>query len=198
MRARRYSACESATTVRDDDRIHVAHVFKYLGRDCRVAGHDRRIGKRMYEETFHRRMTAIDECFPPFIERNLHHASAKSLNGVSFCFRRRIGNNHAARNSELARAPGNALSHIAGARRIHAVRKSLAASDRHCVGRPAQLERPDRLKVLQLEIDLRPGGRRKPNQRSTHRNPRQTGAGSRHIIGRKWSYIELGDIGDQH
>jgi hypothetical protein len=51
--------------------------------------------------------------------------------------------------------PGDGLGHVAGARRPEAGRELVGVGKRERVSGAAQLERADRLQVLELQVDLR-------------------------------------------
>jgi len=100
-------------------------------------------------------MAVVEHRLPPLVERDPDDLAAEPLDRRGFRQRSTFRHDDPAANAEPPRAPGDALSHIAGARRVDAVRQGLPACDRHRVGRAADLERPDRLEVLELEQDPR-------------------------------------------
>jgi hypothetical protein len=65
-----------------------------------------------------------------------------------------LGHDHRAGDAELARDPGDALAHVAGGRGDDPGLELAGRNLEDGVGSPAQLERPDRLQVLELQVDL--------------------------------------------
>jgi hypothetical protein len=58
------------------------------------------------------------------------------------------------RNAELTRDPGNALAHVPGGRSDDARPQLLGRNLEHGIRSAAQLERADRLEILELQVDL--------------------------------------------
>ena len=68
---------------------------------------------------------------------------AESLDRVHLRRRRVVGHHDGARHAEVARAPRDALRHVAGARRVHAVlTTTLSGSDRIAFVAPRSLNEP--------------------------------------------------------
>ena len=103
---------------------------------------------------------------PPALVRHLDHRAAEPPDRIELGLRRVLGCDDRGGHAQLAGHPGDALRHVAGARRQHAAidRAGRRRADR--VGGAADLERADRLQALELEPDL---GRRlrhlQPDQR---------------------------------
>ena len=75
-----------------------------------------------------------------------------------------------AANPHPPRAERHSLRHVAGRRGQHSALQPLPRSSRHHVRRSPDLERPNRLQVLQLQIDLRRRVRIAPHQRRAQRH----------------------------
>ena len=98
----------------------------------------------------------VGERLPPLVVRQRRRSFAPSRSTASTLVRgAELRHHDRARNAQGARAPRDALRHVAGARRVHAVGQRLARQRPNRVRRAAQLERADRLQRLELEIDLR-------------------------------------------
>jgi hypothetical protein len=65
-----------------------------------------------------------------------------------------LGHDDRGRDPELSRDPGDALAHVPGSRSDDAVAQLLGRDLKHGVRGAAELERADRLEVLELEVDL--------------------------------------------
>ncbi len=71
----------------------------------------------MYERSFNPRKRSLLKRSPPLIKRHLNHSPTETLNRIDLRVRRSRGRNHGAGNAELARAPRDALGHVARRRR---------------------------------------------------------------------------------
>ena len=104
----------------------------------------------------------------------------------SFVARRVVRDDDRARDAQAARVPGDALRHVAGARRVDAARAALArGAGAIALPRPAELERADRLEVLELEPDLA-GDRR----RRSSANERRAQGGAGDALARRADLVE--------
>src|SRR6478672_159095 len=90
---------------------------------------------------------------PPLGVRHLGYAPAEPLDRLDLRARRGIGHHYLTGHAEGARAPRDALGHVARARRVDTGAQVVSAQFRDRVPRAAQLEGADRLKVLEFEID---------------------------------------------
>src|ERR1051326_8655916 len=99
----------------------------------------------MYEVGIDTGVTAALEGLPPLLERDFDDATAEPLDRFDFRLRRGLRRNDRARHSEFARAPRDALRHVAGGRGEHAFRQRLAREASNRVRRAANLERADGL-----------------------------------------------------
>src|SRR5439155_24557154 len=82
-------------------------------------------------------------------------ATSRAFDRCQLRLCRASGTDGSALRLEVARGPGDALAHVPGARRHHALPQlgRLQLQDR--VQRSAKLERADRLQVLELQVDRR-------------------------------------------
>src|ERR1051326_2411626 len=99
----------------------------------------------MYEVGIDTGVTAALEGLPPLLERNLDDATAEPLDRFDFRLRRGLRRDDRARHSEFARAPGDALRHVAGGRGQLALRQSLAGRAGNRFRRAANFDRADGL-----------------------------------------------------
>ena len=102
---------------------------------------------------------------PPALVRNLDDAPAEPLDRVELRLRRVVGDDDRRRDARLPRRPGDALGHVAGAGRDHAGGDRVRRGGPDRVRRAADLERADRLQVLELQPDVRV---RQADERSAH------------------------------
>ena len=86
--------------------------------------------------------------------RDLDRAAAEALDRGQLRLGRVVGHDDRAGNLELPRGPGDALGHVPGARGDDAGLQLLGRDLEDGVQRAAELERADRLEVLELEVDL--------------------------------------------
>ena len=100
---------------------------------------------------------------------HLHDLAAEPLDRGELRLGRVIRHDHGARQAELARGPGHALAHVPGARGDDAAAQLLGVGLEDRVQRAAQLERADRLQVLELQVDgARLLGQLEPDERGAH------------------------------
>jgi hypothetical protein len=84
-----------------------------------------------------------------------------------------IGHDDRAGDPELARDPGDALAHVPGGGGDDAGLQLVRWDLEDRVARPAQLERADRLQVLELEVDLAVAVVAQPDERRAQDAARQ-------------------------
>src|SRR5689334_18139461 len=119
----------------------------------------------MDEETVEAGIGALRQDGPPALERNRDRARAQALDRVALRPRRAVRDDDRAGDSEPPRAPRDALRHVARARRPHPGGEPLRGQAEDRVRRAAELERPDRLQALELEVDLAAARIREPHER---------------------------------
>ena len=96
------------------------------------------------------------------------------LDGSDFRLWRVIGDDDGAGDPESSRVPGHALRHVACARRVRPLSQALFAGEQHGIPGAANLERADRLQVLELEPDLAVDvGQLEPNERRADDEPQE-------------------------
>ena len=109
----------------------------------------------VHEQPLHRRVPPRREHVEPLVDRDLQDLPTEPAGGAELRLRRSLGHHDRARHAELARAPGDALRHVPGARRPEAVADEFGIGHEHGVRGTAQLEGADGLEQLELEPDLR-------------------------------------------
>src|SRR5439155_18730819 len=90
---------------------------------------------------------------PPRFEWDLHDGGAEPLDRLELGLRRAIRDDRGAGDPHGAGAPGHPLRHVSRARGIDAVSEGRRVREPHRVRRAAELEGPDGLEALELEID---------------------------------------------
>src|SRR5262249_239983 len=162
---------EPSASVRDDDRVQVRQVFKKLEANRSIAGDDRRVAHRVNEKSFHSLESMLDDHLPPALEGNLDDPGAKPRDGSQFGFWRVFRHDDRAPNPEPAGVPGHPLRHVPGASGPYALFQLRIVRHRQRVSRAPQLERANRLEILQLEVDLRWRFGVEPYQRAPQNRP---------------------------
>src|SRR5690242_12370895 len=109
----------------------------------------------MNEEAVKSREFSCNENLPPVIEWNLDELRAESRYRSKLCLWRVIRNHDCAWNTQSPRMPCNSLRHVARACGEHATCEISRVGCRDGVSSTPQLERSNRLKILELEINVR-------------------------------------------
>src|SRR5438309_5989141 len=138
----------------NQDGVDLRQVLEQLETDGAVARHHAIVIEGMYEHGVDAGIASIAEGLPPAVERHLDHAAAEALDRLDLRVRGIVGRDHGARNAEPPRVPGGALRHVSGTGDHDAFGQLGLRHRVHRVGRPADFEGPDRLKVLKLEINV--------------------------------------------
>ncbi len=141
---------------RNDDRVHVREVFQDLQADRRVSGDDRLVADGMDEMPLDPGIAVVLEDLPPAGIGKLHRLRPQAPDSGQLRVRGALGHDDRAGDAEPLCVPADPLRHVAGARRVDALREALLRQESHGIAGAAQLERADRLKVLELQPDLRP------------------------------------------
>ena len=132
------------------------------------------------------------EDLPPLVERHRDDLRPQAPNRGQLRLRSRVRDDARAADAETSRPPGDALSHVAGARGPDAAARAPRVRRARARFRSAQLEGADRLEVLELEVDLRgrvvelePDERRADDcsRRDARGRPRSRPAGSQLDLG---------------
>src|SRR6266540_346663 len=139
---------------RNQNEVGIGEVFEQLQPDRPVPRHHQLVLDRMDEEALDALEARFGERLPPALVRNLHDRASEALDRLELRLRRVLGDDHRARDARLPRGPSDPLGHVAGARGDDARLDLLARSLPDRVRRPPDLERADRLQVLELEVDL--------------------------------------------
>src|SRR5205814_3986404 len=109
---------------------------------------------RMHEAALRRGSARGRDRIPPVVVGDLHDPAAEPLDRSELRLSRALRDDHRARNAELSCGPGDALTHVARTRGDDPVAELALRDLFDRVERSAQLERADRLQVLELEVDL--------------------------------------------
>jgi soluble lytic murein transglycosylase-like protein len=169
---------ESAAADRDNDGVELGQILREFQPDRAVAGHDRVVLDRVDEEPLGAVEPRLDDRLPPALVRHLDDAAAEPPDRVQLGLRRVVGHDDRRRHPELPRRPRDALRHVSGARCHDPARDRLASRGPDRVDGAADLERADRLQVLELEPDLcRRVVDGKPDERRPDRGPLDPPAG---------------------
>src|SRR5207248_246187 len=146
---------ETAAAEGNEHRVGARKVLQDFEPNRPVTRHHLLVLDRMDEDAVDLVEARFLDRLPPTLVRHLDHATSKALDRRQLRLCRALGNDDSALNLELARGPSDALAHVPGARRHHALPQlgRLQLQDR--VQRSAKLERADRLQVLELQVDRR-------------------------------------------
>ena len=109
-------------------------------------------------------VTRLDDRLPPALVRHADDPSAEALDRGELRLGRALRDDDRGRDAELARHPGDSLRHVARARRHDSALDGVAGRLPDRVRGAADLERADRLQVLELEPDLGSRGNLRPVQ----------------------------------
>src|SRR4029078_2515900 len=110
---------------------------------------------------------------------------AEALDRGQLRLRRVVGHDDRARQAQLAGRPRDALAHIPRARRDTPAAQLLGVGLEDRVERAAQLERADRLQVLELQVDgAGPVGQVEPDERRAQDTAAQARAGAADLLDR--------------
>ena len=121
----------------------LVEILDELEPDRPVAGHDGVVQDGVDEQALDARVRALLHRLPPAVERHLDHGAAEPLDRVELRLRRVVGRDDRRRHAVLARHPGDALRHVAGARRHDAVaRARRRRADRIAFAAPRILNEP--------------------------------------------------------
>src|SRR5438876_2099456 len=153
---RRNARAQPTAAERDDDRVGIGQVLEDLQPDRAVPRHHRRIRERMDERPpFERRVRPADADLPDLVPRELNDRRPEPPDRGELRRRRGVRDDRGARDSEPSRMPREGLGHVAGAAREHAVTSLFRRQEGDRIACTPDLERPGRLQVLQLQVDLR-------------------------------------------
>ena len=92
---------------------------------------------------------------PPALEGNLDHPSVQASDGIELGLRCGFRRDDRTGNSQLACPPGHPLCHVPCGRRQHTALELLGRKVSDRIRGAADLERANRLEILQLQIDIR-------------------------------------------
>jgi len=162
----RDAAAQTAAAEWNENGIHIGQVLEDLEPDRAVAGHHIDIADRMDERSrLQWRVSVLDENVPPLVVRQRDRFRSQALDRLELGVRRAIGHDDGASNSESPRIPRDTLRHVPGAGCVHARLQRAGIEHRYRIGGAANLERSDRLQVLELEIELAGASVVQTNQR---------------------------------
>ena len=135
--------------------IDLGKIFQDLERDGTVARHNRLVLDRMQEQTVEALEAAFRHTPPKPFERHANVARAESLDRGELGFWRSLGHHDRAGKTELAGDPGDSLRPVSGARGEDTPVQFVQRGGRgfgEGVHGASELERPDGLQVLELEV----------------------------------------------
>src|SRR5438105_7827143 len=153
-RGRGDPGCQTSTTERHDDRVDLRQILEDLEPDGAVAGHDRGVAEGVHEQAVDAVATMGAERVEPLVVRHRNDLASHALHGRELRGRSALRYHDGAGDAEAVRVPGDALRHVARARGPDTARELRARRERHGVARAADLEGADRLKALELEVDI--------------------------------------------
>src|SRR5262249_17898306 len=136
-------------------------------------GHHPGVLHRVHEQPLGPVDVAGDDRVPPVVVRELPYPAAQSGDRRQLRLRRVFRHGDGGGHAERARGPGDPLGHVPPPGGGEALGPAAGRREQRGVGRAADLERADRLEVLQLEVDL--GGGildAQPQQRGPDRRAR--------------------------
>src|SRR5690242_2899458 len=113
-----------------------------------------RVIERVNERPCNTRKRPLLKRFPPLVKRNLDHASPESLDRFEFRSGRSRRRDDGAGNAELARTPRDTLGHVPCRSGDYTALELLRLQPRNRIRGPADLERSNRLEILQFQVDL--------------------------------------------
>src|SRR5262245_31345337 len=147
------AAREAASAPGNHDGVRVRQVLQDLEADGAVACDHPRIVEGMYERRVEAWISPVLEGLPPALERCQDDTRAETFDGRKLGLRCRRRRDHGAGYAEFPRTPRDTLRHVAGRSREHPTLKLGRGHGRHDIRGAANLERANRLQVLELEPD---------------------------------------------
>jgi hypothetical protein len=136
-------------------RIHVGQVLQDFEANSAIPRHRRGVSERMDEQPIQSFVLVGEKYLPPRVVWHLDDRATQAPDRSQLGLHRTIRHDDGARQPHPARMPGDALCHIAGARRPNSPGQSLLIGQENGIARATQLERTDGLQVFQLEKNLR-------------------------------------------
>src|SRR5215472_11308756 len=109
----------------------------------------------MHKGAVHGGMATLPEGLPALVVGSLDDLRAEPPHGVDLGCRRSLYSEDLAGHPSLTRGEGHSLPRVACAHGPDAPAALIRRQQAHSVVRPTNLERPDRLKVLEFQINLR-------------------------------------------
>src|SRR5688572_19233292 len=113
-----------------------------------------RVVKRVNERSLNTRVRTLLKRCPPLPKRNFDYTPTEPLNGADLRLGRSRGRDYSARNAEPARTPRHTLGHVARRRGHNSALKFSRRQASDCTRCAPNLERADRLKILEFQVDL--------------------------------------------
>src|SRR5271169_1454332 len=163
------AARQTSTAERSYDAIHVGQVFQDFQPRRGIAGDELVVLKRMHKGSAHRRMRAFGQGCPALVERRHDYLGAQPTCCIQLGGGSGIHHEHLARHADLARCQRHSLGSVTGTDGPHAVPPLLFGQQPNRVVRSSNLERPDGLQALQLQVDFGGPVIVQPHQRSAYR-----------------------------
>ena len=133
-------AAEAPASERDEDGVGLRQVLEDLEPDGAVSRHHGAVRNGMDERSRNSLASVITQRLPPLVIRDLHDRRTEPRYGLQLRLWRIIGHHDGAGDTQIARAPGDALGHVSRTRGIHARRQRIGRQRSHRVHRAANLE----------------------------------------------------------
>src|SRR5262249_27829547 len=137
---------------RHDDGRNIRKVLDNLQSNRAIARHDVHIVECVDVDAIDAWVSAPFEGLPPLVERDLDDLCTQPVDGFELGFWSRFRSNYCAVDPEAACDPSYALSHVARRSGQYSAPELFGRCMADCIGRAANLERADRLQVLELEV----------------------------------------------
>src|SRR5713226_7375180 len=107
----------------------------------------------------------LDENVPPLVIRHRDRFRTQALDCLELGVRRAVGHDGSASNAKPPCIPGDTLRHVPGAGGVDACLQRAGIEPRDRIAGAPYFERPDRLQVFELEVELAGASVVEPDQR---------------------------------
>ena len=185
---------EPAAAPRDQHDVRVGQVVEDLERDRAVPRHHGLVFHGVEEVALDAVEAPLRHAAPPLVVGHAEVAGAEPLDRFELRLRCVLGHDDRAGDATLARDPGDALGPVARARGEDAPVEGAFGCEAEGVDGAPDLERRDRLEVLELEVDLGlalVGAQ--PDERRSQRAPGDGLVGFTDVVERDHVYVYIND-----
>src|SRR5713226_9419652 len=177
------AAAQPAAAKWNEHCIHVGEVLEDLKADGAVAGHDVHIARRVDEMSgLERRVAMGRHHVPPFVVRQRDRLRPESLDGFQLHARGAVRDDRGAPDAKPPGVPRETLGHVAGAGCVDAGRQRRRIEHSERIRAAPNLERADRLQVLQLQVELARAAVLQSDQRGGRQDPGEALARLLHVV----------------